>query len=368
MKRLFYALLICTLLTLPAVALVVTTHWAPDATLVPAAQLLISSGTSTVHIAANTLVDDRIVSSLATSASNGRSVVAVLNLSGGTARSIAAQRLLAAGVTVYSSNMPDLLENHLLTVDGGTCAIGNYYWSPSAQQIGSYLNIVPDPTLTASMDSHFAGLVSGGTLLVSSQKPARDTPPPLIQCYYSPNGGCQDKLCALIDQSLSSIRVLCYTDTNIGIFQALIRAHQRGVNVQIVADPYCAGLAGSQIPAAHAAGIPIRVDHSVKIMHEKVMIFDDKQLSFGSYNYSEPAEHANAEDMVVTADPPTIDAFVANWFVRYNASVAYGGPPAADVGGWQTSPPPPTPPGSPIDRSPSFTHVPLLTPDTRGTE
>lgn len=368
MKRFFLAAAIAAAASLASAAPEITTYYAPNSQLIPAAQHLISSGTATIHIAANTLTDARLIGSLATARSAGRTVVAVLNVSGGTARSLAAQSLHAAGVTVYLSDMPDLLANHVLTVDGGTCAVGNYYWSPAAVQVGAYLSIVADLAITGSQDSRFAALVSGGTLLTASPHEKADPPPPLLQCYFSPNGGAQDKLCSLIANSQHSIRALVYTATNIAIFQALIDAHRRGVNVQVVADPYCAHLSGSRIPFLYAAGVPVRLDAAVKIMHEKVLICDDTTLAFGSYNFSEPAEHGNAENMVVTTDAAAIEAFVGDWFVRYRESAAYTGPPPPDAGPWQTVLPPPTPPGATLERSSSSTQQPTWTPDTRGTE
>ena len=105
-----------TLIAYAASALEITTYYAPDSRIVPAASSLIQSGTSTINIAANDLVDPTIVGSLAAAATAGRTVTAVLNLSGGTARSIAAAQLATAGVTVYASTMRNVIANHLLTV------------------------------------------------------------------------------------------------------------------------------------------------------------------------------------------------------------------------------------------------------------
>jgi hypothetical protein len=163
----------------------ITTYYAPDSRITPAVQSLLAASAGTVNFAANDLTDPAITGSLAATSTRGVTVTACLNLSGGTARTIAANTLAAAGVTVYSSTMSNLIGNHVLTVDGGTCAIGNYYWSPTALQVGNYLAIVAEPTVTSQQNDKFAVLVASATLTASPPAASYAAPPPVCGCLAS---------------------------------------------------------------------------------------------------------------------------------------------------------------------------------------
>lgn len=332
----------------------VTTIYSPDSRLPAAAVDLVDTSSGTLQISANYLTDPRVIGSLCAASTRGQTVAAVLNLTSGTSCKLAAQQLAAAGVTVFSSTMANTFGNHLLAVTPGTVAIGNYYWSPTALQIGNFLSIVADQSITTQYQNQFALLASGGTLIGGPERSftARPLPsaplPPLVapacgsccpcrgSCpaaaaapaglWFSPNGGAKLAIQTAIAGAKSSILVLTYTDTNVGIFQSLAAAARRGVRVQIVADEYCAALPKSQIPAVAAAGVPVRLDSAEKIMHEKVMIVDGTTVFTGSFNFSEPAENANAEDLIRIDDAGTAAAFSAEWQKHWDHSNAFHAP------------------------------------------
>ena len=352
--------LAATSLAPPPIARAATaTYYAPDSRITPAVPSLCAVSAGTVHVAANTLTDPAIVGSLCSASSRGCSVTCVLNLSGGTLRSIAAQQLAASGCVVYSSTMSDTIGNHLLSVNGGTVAVGNYYYSATSQQIGNWLAIVPDPSVTAAFDATFAGLVSAGTLLAESRKPlARATTvsacstcqyssacPSCPRCpcqlppaapspspvWFSPHGGCDAELIRAISAAQKSIRCLAYTSTSVSIFNALGQAARRGVDVQIVADKDCAADSRSQLKLAQQGGALLFLDGAEKIMHDKVLIVDERVTYTGSYNYSTAAESLNAENLVRLDDPDIAAAFLTNWqFHRSHSSAAPAVPKTTD--------------------------------------
>src|ERR1017187_4828029 len=57
-----------------------------------------------------------------------------------------------------------------------------------------------------------------------------------LEVAFSPNGGCTNLVIKVIHSAKTSIRVLAYSFTSAPIAQALVEAHKRGVDVQMVID------------------------------------------------------------------------------------------------------------------------------------
>ncbi|HUD75926.1 MAG TPA: phospholipase D-like domain-containing protein [Terracidiphilus sp.] len=342
----------------------VNTFWAPDANLKPTVLSLIGSATTSVYISSNDLVDADIVGSLCSASTRISSVVAVLNLSGGTARSIAARSLNMAGVEVLSSTMTNTIPNHLLIVDGGTVGLGNFYWSDSAQQIGSYLSLCTVADVIDAANAQFDYLYGnatpwGGDGRVRMIRPKRCPYCPMSGCvgsipdpqvWFSPNGGCEEAIQASLLRAKLTVRAQVYTATSVGVFQSLIAAHRRGVDVQVVADRYCSSLPKSQVGSLAAAGVPVYLDSNEKIMHDKTLVIDDEYVFTGSFNFSEPAEHSNAENLVLFDSPVLASAYSADWLFHRNHSDGIG-----VAAGLQFVPP--LPPRGTLNRFSPPTHV-----------
>lgn len=141
-----------------------------------------------------------------------------------------------------------------------------------------------------------------------------------IQTYFSPNGGTAAAITREITNAHKSIDIAAYELTNTAISNALIAATARGVLCRIVIDPKADNPKAKTLRALKAAGIPIRPDHREKIQHNKYAIIDGTRLITGSYNWSNDAEHRNAENTLILNDPTTIKAFEADFATHWDHS------------------------------------------------
>lgn len=132
------------------------------------------------------------------------------------------------------------------------------------------------------------------------------------EVYFSPRDHVTDRLLALIDQEQKSIKMAIYSITNTRVVRALERAHNRGVNVEVVVDPFSVKarspllfLAKSKVPLyvwdppisyTAKTGKPVKA-----LMHDKFCVFGDHLVWTGSFNFTYTAEAHNAEN-VVTVD------------------------------------------------------------------
>jgi len=116
--------------------------------------------------------------------------------------------------------------------------------------------------------------------------------------YFSPKGGCEDQVLYWISRANVSIHVLIYSFTLDPIGDALLEAHNRNVEVQVVFEVGQITEA-SEYQKLRAAGIPVRNDTNSRDMHDKVMIVDGTIVLTGSFNWSSRGENENNENLIV---------------------------------------------------------------------
>ena len=144
----------------------------------------------------------------------------------------------------------------------------------------------------------------------------RDRPPgklPPVEVYFSPHGGATDAVVREIRAARHSILVAAFSFTSTAIAQALIDAHRRGVDVRVILDKEQAAEPYSLAGMLHDGGISLRADAMHAHAHNKVMIFDDAVVITGSFNFTNQAEHSNAENLLVIRDRAIGGAIPENW-------------------------------------------------------
>ncbi|HSS96255.1 MAG TPA: phospholipase D-like domain-containing protein [Terriglobales bacterium] len=116
---------------------------------------------------------------------------------------------------------------------------------------------------------------------------------PAIRVYFtaptapeasSVRGGPDEQLAAAIDEARLSVDVAIYNLDLYGIRDALIAAHDRGLNVRMVIEQdYAEGEAFQKLAAA---GISVLFDKNADYMHDKFVVIDRYEVWTGSMNYT----------------------------------------------------------------------------------
>jgi phosphatidylserine/phosphatidylglycerophosphate/cardiolipin synthase-like enzyme len=133
--------------------------------------------------------------------------------------------------------------------------------------------------------------------------------------YFSPNGGATHAIIEGIRSAQQTILVQAYLLYSTRLAGALVRAHQRGVQVHVILDAH----AQPHHPPVQAvalllgAGIPISLDARHAWAHDKVMILDGAIVITGSYNWTVAAEQENGENLLVIRDPRLARMYTENW-------------------------------------------------------
>ena len=131
-----------------------------------------------------------------------------------------------------------------------------------------------------------------------------------VKVYFSPGGGARDAIIDEIDRAKHYIDVAVYCFTSRHIARALVRAHNRGVQVRVIMDRECASNKYSKDEFLKKRGIPVKLAPSNTLstrflkkfppkMHNKFAIIDSTVVITGSYNWTASAEVSNYENLLI---------------------------------------------------------------------
>jgi phosphatidylserine/phosphatidylglycerophosphate/cardiolipin synthase-like enzyme len=140
-----------------------------------------------------------------------------------------------------------------------------------------------------------------------------------VAVRFSPKGGCTEAVVHELKQARSEILVQAYSFTSKAIAEALVEAKGRGVHVDIVLDRSNEQETYSELGELLGNGITPYIDSHHAIAHNKVMIIDGHTLVTGSFNFTNQAEHENAENLLImTGHPELVRSYRQN-FLEHKA-------------------------------------------------
>jgi phosphatidylserine/phosphatidylglycerophosphate/cardiolipin synthase-like enzyme len=143
--------------------------------------------------------------------------------------------------------------------------------------------------------------------------------------YFSPHGGAADAILEVIRNARQTILVQAYLLYSTRLAGALVRAHQRGVQVHVLLDanaqPHHPPVAA--VARLVAAGIAVSLDAQHAWAHDKVMILDGAVVLTGSYNWTVAADKQNGENLLVIRDPQLAQVYTENWQRHAHHSTPY---------------------------------------------
>lgn len=164
-----------------------------------------------------------------------------------------------------------------------------------------------------------ATFLTGGVLGYGTgayQQTSSSTNETAIHVRFSPRGHCTQLVEETIAQAKERILVQAYGFTSLPIADALIAAHQHGVEVKILVDRSQVKSKYSQVRHVMKQGIAVAVDKVPGIAHNKVMIVDEEYVLTGSFNWTKAAETRNAENLLLIRDTKLNGIYAAKWHER----------------------------------------------------
>lgn len=140
-----------------------------------------------------------------------------------------------------------------------------------------------------------------------------------VRAVFTPGDDIAGEIIQAIRQARKQVLVQAFSFTHDEIARALIEAHQRGVEVKLIADrEQTEKMRRGQVTGIARAGVPVWLDGEHQGAHNKVMVIDagrsNAQIITGSYNFTRAAQHKNAENVVfISGNEALVRQYVANW-------------------------------------------------------
>lgn len=140
-----------------------------------------------------------------------------------------------------------------------------------------------------------------------------------LQAAFAPWDDIEGLIIAAIQSAKKQVLVQAYLLTNKKIAAALIAAHRKEVDVQVLADAsQHAKTEFSQLSDLAVAGIPIHLETKYQNAHNKVIVIDatsiDPVVITGSFNFTWTAPHRNAENILIARKNSALAVrYASNW-------------------------------------------------------
>jgi phosphatidylserine/phosphatidylglycerophosphate/cardiolipin synthase-like enzyme len=120
--------------------------------------------------------------------------------------------------------------------------------------------------------------------------PIATTMPSAATVCYHTRGNCTDPLVQALSDAKRTILVQAYSFTSAPIAKALLDAHKRGVQVQVILDKSQRTEKYSSADFMANQGVPTMIDAQHAISHNKAMIIDGETVLTGSFNFTKAAQ------------------------------------------------------------------------------
>ena len=137
---------------------------------------------------------------------------------------------------------------------------------------------------------------------------------------FTPGGQCTQLIVQAILSAKKYVEVQAYSFTSNSIIQALVKMHQKGIDIFILLDKSNIGAPYSVIDTLNENHIPYLIDTQPEIAHNKVLIIDNETVMTGSFNFTKAAQNYYAENVLIIHDADLAEAYHLNFLVRKQIS------------------------------------------------
>ncbi|WP_075184790.1 phospholipase D-like domain-containing protein [Teredinibacter haidensis] len=132
---------------------------------------------------------------------------------------------------------------------------------------------------------------------------------PSPNSYFSPGEACRKAIIDTCHETKKQMAICVFTISDNHLTNAIVRAHNRGVNVRIITDDDKSFDKGSDIHYLAEQGVPVKLDNSPHHMHHKFAIFDQHKLLNGSFNWTRSASEKNQENLMLSYHPKAVQDY-----------------------------------------------------------
>jgi phosphatidylserine/phosphatidylglycerophosphate/cardiolipin synthase-like enzyme len=148
---------------------------------------------------------------------------------------------------------------------------------------------------------------------------------PAVTVCFTPGESCTQTIVEALGAAKQTIIAQAYSFTSAPIAKALLDAHKRGVQVQVILDKSQRNDKCSSADFLANQGVPVTIDANHTIAHNKIIIIDGELVMTGSFNFTKAVQQKNAEKLLILRDPALAAQYVQNWEAHRQHSQPYVG-------------------------------------------
>jgi phosphatidylserine/phosphatidylglycerophosphate/cardiolipin synthase-like enzyme len=137
----------------------------------------------------------------------------------------------------------------------------------------------------------------------------KQNPKEYSHAFFSPGSACKNAIIHHLKHAKNTVEICVFTISDNNITHQILATHKRGIHVKIITDDDKINDLGSDIRELHNSGIPVKVDGTRSLMHNKFCIIDKQLIITGSYNWTNSAANRNFENILVNNDAKVVKSY-----------------------------------------------------------
>ena len=228
-------------------------------------------------------------------------------------------RLKQANIPFYGDERSPIMHNKFTVVDNKLISTGSMnYTDGDAYHLNNNLIIINNAQLAQNYTTEFEKMFVKKTFGPNKAKgvpnPVLDIGGVKVENYFSAEDGVAAKVMDTLKSAKQSIYFMAFSFTHNGLTQTLVERQTAGVKIGGVFETTGSSTPFSAFGKLKKAGVQeVYTDGNPWVMHHKVFIVDEQIVVFGSFNFSDNADKANDENLLIVHDPNMAKAFKAEY-------------------------------------------------------
>lgn len=193
-------------------------------------------------------------------------------------------------VHLHSVKGKGLMHQKILVLDDATVFLGSANFTPSSLKMHDNLIIgLSSPAVARFLKAHAPQKPGHLLTRVGGQELS-------LWLLPDPKGHVLTELKRKIRSARKTLHLSLFTFTHRGLAEEIVRAHERGVQVEVVIDLYSGlGASAPVVELFKQAGISVSLSQGPQLLHHKFALIDEQTLITGSANWTASAFTKNSD-------------------------------------------------------------------------
>ncbi|HRV94904.1 MAG TPA: phospholipase D-like domain-containing protein [Anaerolineae bacterium] len=215
-----------------------------------------------------------------------------------------------------------IMHNKFAVIDGAAVWTGSWNFTPNDTfRNNNNAILIQSPELAKNYTTEFEEMFLrhefGPTSPANTPYPKIQLGDTLIETCFAPEDDCSDRLVELVQGAQHSITFMAFSFTDVAIGQAVSERGRAGVAVRGIFETRGSETEFSEFAQMKRQNLDVRQDGNPYTLHHKVFIIDNQVVTLGSFNFSDNANRANDENMLIIHNPDIAAEFLAEFDRNY---------------------------------------------------